>query len=373
MKSKSSIQNDEQLVSLLSRILDADPDPDGGNCEWIIDAYLDGRFRLEDTDKIKQYINKAKSVKNSSIDLQNIDPNFENQFKNDPIAIPKYTFPIDEEKKQKYLKDIEDNCAIDDYDSKQMIKDRYKKFIDNMRHISFDEFIHSMIECIKKFEKNIKNEYVLYIPYDDNTKSNYWCSQIVYHLLDKKPEKIMSIRDLFDSGNSKTKEIVENNLKNIKKYQILLCDDGMYSGSQMEINLTFIKSLGVKKINIICPYVSEDAFNVINPFKPEVYYVDIIKNTNNFVISAIDKHMLYFDHKLPDKASILTEVFMKAEYPPACKIQRKDPYYLIKNCVYDEKDNPNSPRCPYPPYKNKTNKDVIDILSHQEFTKKFRK
>lgn len=58
LKSKSSTTDtdDETLISLLSKLLEADPDTEEANCEWIIDQYLAKQFLLEDVDRVREDI-----------------------------------------------------------------------------------------------------------------------------------------------------------------------------------------------------------------------------------------------------------------------------------------------------------------------------
>jgi hypothetical protein len=57
LKSKSSTTDtDDNLISLLSKLLQADPDTQGSNCEWIIDQYLARQFLLEDVSRVREDI-----------------------------------------------------------------------------------------------------------------------------------------------------------------------------------------------------------------------------------------------------------------------------------------------------------------------------
>jgi len=55
LKSKSPDAEDN-LISLLSKLLQADPDTQGSNCEWIIDQYLNNSFLLEDVSRVREDI-----------------------------------------------------------------------------------------------------------------------------------------------------------------------------------------------------------------------------------------------------------------------------------------------------------------------------
>jgi hypothetical protein len=66
LKSKSKYP-DEDIHILVSKILKADPDPNGSNCQWLVDAYLNEEFRLdEDEPIVKQNIIKFKILYGTS-------------------------------------------------------------------------------------------------------------------------------------------------------------------------------------------------------------------------------------------------------------------------------------------------------------------
>jgi hypothetical protein len=328
--------------------------------------------------------------------LINIDPNYENIFINSDIPIPKFTYPINETNKQRYLDEIDKKCQDEN------TKIGIKEVINNMVHISFNNFIKSINYCIKQFEANIKRDYILFVP-SGPYRSNYWCSQIVYHLLDKKPIKILGIDDLFYSSKEtdtiedidKKNIINNNNFQEIyEKYDILLCDDGIYSGQQMNSNVYRINSKmnlftkTNKKINvhIICPYISNMGLGKLENKDYGVvtsilYYKEIIKNVqelkykypNDGMFDTIqNKHLLYFDHKLPDIVSIPVTVFSKSRFPLKCYIKNDNPYHLVQNCLYDDHDDIYAPKCPPPPYKNKNNTNVTILLKPDEFINRFK-
>jgi hypothetical protein len=54
---------DDQVHDIVSKLLRADPDPNGANCEWIINAYLNQEFILdEDEERVKDDILKFKEL-----------------------------------------------------------------------------------------------------------------------------------------------------------------------------------------------------------------------------------------------------------------------------------------------------------------------
>ena len=55
-------QEEPNPEELLFQLLEADPDPEGSNCEWIIDHYFNGHFLLEDVERVKEDILKFKEL-----------------------------------------------------------------------------------------------------------------------------------------------------------------------------------------------------------------------------------------------------------------------------------------------------------------------
>jgi hypothetical protein len=63
LRSESEIKDDEYIRETISKILNADPDANGKNCIWIIDAFINKEFRLdEDEERVKEDILKFKNL-----------------------------------------------------------------------------------------------------------------------------------------------------------------------------------------------------------------------------------------------------------------------------------------------------------------------
>jgi hypothetical protein len=68
LKSKSRLPDNTQVHTIVSKLLRADPDPNGANCEWIIDSYLRNEFTIdEDEQRVKDDILKYKELINPKL------------------------------------------------------------------------------------------------------------------------------------------------------------------------------------------------------------------------------------------------------------------------------------------------------------------
>ena len=213
---------------------------------------------------------------------------FDDDFKTEKIPIPNRTYPLN----KKNCKEI-----IEYYKSNSFVK----KIIDSTTHVSFSTFIENLIKSIKKFEETISNEdFLLYIPFPDSEliknikeKSNYWASQLVYHILKKKPIKIISK--------------IPDDYYNNEKTNILLCDDGIFGGNQMFSVLKDLKKDNFNfKIFMLIPYASSHGKNVCSEqkidektMKMEIKFFDVVEMHS----PIYGRYPVYFDHKLPDNAS----------------------------------------------------------------------
>ena len=138
-----------------------------------------------------------------------------------------------------------------------------KVLIDNTRYIPHDELIETLYSCLEKLESQLnEREYVLILPANVKTKSNYWISLILIHLINTrkphlKPKDMGSRAYLFN------------------KYGLNMiyvdADDMGYTGNQTENNL----SVMVKKIMLkvmrrfmgvsleLCANADSELFNLL--------------------------------------------------------------------------------------------------------------
>ncbi len=162
------------------------------------------------------------------------------------------------------------------------------------RHVSFSEFQETLLKSIHKIP--IKRQYVIIIPVEGDTqKSNIWISSI---LIDKIQTLGLQI-DIVDIIYYKAdKEIDAFNTIIIKVYGInyidfIICDDGSYSGGQMEENiiniLTCLDMYDIftsSRIYCLIPYISTHAFRILNTISEKVVLLnsDIIETVKERAI-----------------------------------------------------------------------------------------
>lgn len=281
-----------------------------------------------------------------------------NDILNYNIPIPRYSYPLNNDKISKLIKTYIDKC-----DGKTALL--VQRLIYNTKHITFEKFIESLIISINKFENDIQNnDFIMYVPNGYSTKSNFWISAMVYNLLNKKPIDVVNY--LSNDHNDK---------------HILLCDDGIYSGTQMsEILFSIYKFTENNKVNLIIPYITTDGLKYINDrFRVNIYYnvlmngvKDILSNDEynlikQIIVSNKNVSTYYFDHKLPDDYSTLH--FLYNDGRVKCNqmdFERYDVGTLLHNC-----DNYKY-NCPPPPYQF-TNDERILLLTRDEFIKRYKK
>jgi hypothetical protein len=192
---------------------------------------------------------------------------------------------------------------------------------------------------------------------------------MAFHLLQNKPTIVA-----FDE-----KELVYP--INKFTYNILICDDGIYSGTQMEgtiKKIIFNISNSVKEtdrdkikltIHVVCPYMTKRGKQILSQFG---HFVTIYNEQNITMLSEIlseDKIQLlkdhnlfigsnaspiYMDHRMPDFMSSIPDILNPNSQQKNIKCGDKEIdfrlRYIIDNCVFSE-DLPNK-ICPNPIYKN---------------------
>jgi hypothetical protein len=186
LKSKRELPDDE-IHMIVSKLLRADPDPNGVNCEWIIDSYLRNEFIIdEDEERVKDDIMKYKKLfgeteslpKKGYLELKSkIDKRLENlnvnKFKTTPTLA--FIYQIFQKDNYQYLpstfsnivKNIENfitfdyqdaiNCALDlNYPKWEVVK----KFLDLLKIYETDtididtEFLFKVFQMeVKEFQK----------------------------------------------------------------------------------------------------------------------------------------------------------------------------------------------------------------------------
>jgi hypothetical protein len=313
---------------------------------------------------------------------------------------------------KKFLKHNE-NSTIKKLENlkKNSILEIIDEIIINTTHINFSTFIKELNFCIKEFEDFVSksltqkfNSFILYIPNPPDSatnsftktniekKSNYWVSQIVYNMLKEKPTEI-----IFDNNEFKKSE---------KELNIILCDDGVFTGMQFYETIYNLRQKYTDKLNLhlIIPYMSEigrdnilqhTRITFVHSKTPPSIYFYTTQNIKSFgfpsyktpLSSPGNKYLFYFDHKLPDSITTIDMFFKFAyiddkiinniligkskledsefKYPESKKIP------LISNCsiedINDCKKCYTDKNCPVNPYKIRENTEDVKVLSPYEF------
>lgn len=265
--------------------------------------------------------------------------------------------PIDEENFNKWIElhreggsDLE-NLAID-----------FRRYTKHVSYTEFLEKIGQLCADIRKL-KNDKGYSSIILLITNNmfssstifSRSNFWVSLIFYiYLQDIITDVFLDIPKSFDREN----------------VLIIVPDDASYSGDQYSQyiydNFTHKNLKGDKDIFIAIPYVSNKAYtrmiNTINNIKSEnssiqisfifsentirfySFYENLINNSNDPYqtqkiwrenADCLDKHTIYFDHKLADTVSIYQYIYALGR-PLNSSLCDKNYFQntLIKNCNY---------------------------------------
>ncbi len=211
-------------------------------------------------------------------------------------------------------------------------------------------------------------------------------------MLRKKPTKI--ITELKEGDHGEDGRMVH----------ILICDDGIYSGTQMSqlvIDETIIASKYVlhkyvdpnfmMKINLhlVCPFMTTKGINKINErkfnvekmsFKVDIYY-DFLMQTlkelldgEEYELSKIfrlgaDAVPIYFDHKMPDYVSSLPRVYRQRQIKCDEDADRQFMDNMVHNCpnMGDRLGTVASYKCPIPPYKFRGHLDKVEMLNTKQY------
>jgi hypothetical protein len=301
------------------------------------------------------------------------------KFENDLIPIPKFSHPFNNDKMNIFIGELNSKCE-------PRFTDLISKILINTKYVSFFEFMQNFKSSLSDFELKLLNysenkSYILHIPNptkhinEITEKSNYWISQIAYHLLNIKPSLIS-----FSEDDLKNKLIYLSKIKQ-EYINILLCDDGIYSGKQMsavisKVIMSFFNFQNSEKlkniklmIHIICPYITNYALDNFDKFNnTKIYYQKIIKMTKEIMseddIKYINSHNIlvspnsspiYMEHKMPDFMSSIPDLYGSSNLTEDRDITCKNKVdyrlkYIIENCSFLEETK--NEVCPHPIYKN---------------------
>lgn len=171
-------------------------------------------------------------------------------------------------------------------------------------NISWEEFLKKMNNVAN--DLGLYTNLYLYLPAKtDVGKSNYFTTILFFHIFCHEQEQ--SFKGMYHIGDI----IPEDSI-------IVVADDASYSGAQMYDLITDIIDV---RVFLAVPYVSETArimlstLNVIVPPSSETFHTLMTylgdrteQDINEMCRYISGKHGLYFDFKLPDTVSVLTEI-----------------------------------------------------------------
>ena len=330
------------------------------------------------------------------MNADNFDEEF---FKKDTIPIPKKTYIITDDTKNKFIENLEKSCEDTEY--KDNLIDLFRSILENTVHIDFRKFLKHLKASVETFEKQFKDnrlitnkDFILYVPHPDknspiNEKSNYWVSQLVYHLLKIKPMEIVSKTGLqkYYSGSGYKKEL-----------NILICDDGSFSGKQMSVvieDVIYNPSYMTFWIefHIILPFITKNAKKRLMEiretlkkdirFKRKIVHIniysnyEIIKNEGlGYLYEDEYRASIYFDHKIPDDLSTFSRLYSQGRQqfnidnlsciwrnPEVSLITKKDlETGKVEDCIHNSGYG-----CPKPTYKNRNDVENVKLITPDDY------
>ncbi len=340
--------------------------------------------------------NNRKSKKNYKLKINMRGGAFsEPNFKTAPFNIPKQSYPLRLEQLDDYRSKLRGlGASLDEIKI-------FEQLLKVTTHVSFDDLIRSIKVTLRKFEAvNRGREFALFIPTildkDIEEKSNYWISKIFYLLMiHGKPSHIYT-----EYNELELSEIAD----------VIICDDAMYSGTQMSENLVNIDRMLSQErkervaFHILCSFISEEAIqkiNTVRTLKKELYYDRVMMplsfytendvgfkipsvNANTLAAATFSPYPIYFDHKIADLMSSLPDFYeignVRIKDTENLKGGYKQVYLnsLLYNCEYiDLKDplvydNRYSEKCPPVPYRKTTSADDVTLISVKDFLDKYK-
>ena len=295
-----------------------------------------------------------------------------------------------------------------------LVREIVKKIISNTHHISFESFIISFKDLIKKFESYIKTSrltskdkksknrpifiFIDKLKRDYKQKSNYWLYKLFKELCIN--FEIITISS-FTDDKIKTNDFV------------LFLDDCIYSGTQMSNSITFNSMVFTEnklKLNIcvLVPFITEMGKltiergmrlnTTLDECSFKIFHNKLIKETTNSILTTDEiiqmdnfynkyetfnnRYLIYFDHKLADNISTIPlfysglvpcihnkNLLMKTSF--GIKDVDKLMYIpFINNCEKIRNFNSLVPECPYPVYKQRGFSKFIGTIINKRSNKK---
>lgn len=132
-----------------------------------------------------------------------------------------------------------------------------RKFIQNIRHISFKRFINRLNVAVKSFNHYLmglpegQRKFVIVIPQDKIHSSNKWVTDLALPFFKKPPEDVI-LSDQFAGFKSRYPEVK----------RLVLLDDAAYSGKQLRNVLSSLPR-GDHQFHAIVPYITSTGLSRI--------------------------------------------------------------------------------------------------------------
>jgi hypothetical protein len=206
------------------------------------------------------------------------------------------------------------------------------RFLDSTQYVTWIPFHATLESCVLEALTLLPQQFGTIFPM--RIKSNQWLTMVMFDHL----------RGRLISGNWRWYELQDH--KDVKDY--LIIDDAAYSGTQL---VGMVQSIGYSADNIVLavPWMSQYAYqklaadhrvkivtrNIISPEENELAFLYGYSTEGRPRPRPVP---LYFDHKLPDNVSTLTQVYGKGKTPGKRNYgellaarPNKDPIFRLKD------------------------------------------
>lgn len=206
----------------------------------------------------------------------------------------------------------------------ESLQNTARKFIQNIRHISFSQFTDRLRRAVESFNRRLtglpeeQRKFVIVIPQHKVHSSNKWTTELALPFFKKPPEDIILSSQLnaFLVQNPQVKQVV-------------LVDDAVYSGKQMSSYLQEYRKIGIQ-YHVIVPYTTSPGLRRIAGEQTwisdheMIFCMEDLCNMGLFseeeqqvLKNAIDeddrqyfqsRSLTYFDHKIADGVSTYNNI-----------------------------------------------------------------
>lgn len=231
------------------------------------------------------------------------------------VLIPERTYQPDQEKTRLLL----ENCSDE-------LRGVYCKFLDNLQHVSFKEFVDKLAALLPAVE-NFGSYNVVF---DGEHHSKAWVYFLIEGTIDNHPVKKVNVKDFLPDVNV---------FEHLETKKFVIFDDGAYSGSQLRVNILQIMLAAASQQYsdtlefLLCvPYMTELARYDISKLETSCLRLNVrvririaepvsvmtttreLLDENDIAILKreheefasdlfLNSTLTYFDHKIPDVQS----------------------------------------------------------------------